>query len=107
VCVRVCLCVVYSTVSPVNTDSGIRTHSTSVTLLSYMWGPRCFYAAVSSLKTELANDRLAYGRRYRVFTRVMAHLLVHTAVHSSSSGVHRYFRDLEVPLKILGARILL
>jgi len=86
----VCVCVWggggCSTVSPViNADSGIRTHSTSVTRLSDIWGPCCLYAVVSSLKTELANDRHAYGLRYRVFARVMAALLVHTTVHSSSS----------------------
>jgi hypothetical protein len=67
-------------VSPViNADSGIRTHSTSVTQLSDIWGP-CLCAAVCSLKTELTNDRHAYGLKYRVFARVVAALLVHTTV---------------------------
>jgi hypothetical protein len=63
-----------------------------------MWGP-CVYAAVCSLKTELANDRRAYGLKYRVFARIVAALLVHTTVNSRSSGVHKFFKSLEAILK--------
>lgn len=86
-------------------DSGIRTHSISVTQLSDVYRDLICTQRKSSLKTELTNGRRVWIEKYRVFVRVMAVFLVHTTVHVVVAEGFTDFFFQKPSLKILGARM--